>query len=125
MTENPIQFNLEERSPFDHTFTIAEDSLEESIRVQLLDGEIPFDLGGYTIVFSLVSDDDASVKISSVAGVAVNLAEGIFEYAWTGTDLDTPGRYTAQFKLTRSARDIYIPNNGTQTLYVEVVAKVN
>jgi hypothetical protein len=55
----------------------------------------------------------ATTKISKVGCAIIDTLNGIVQYAWTGTDTDTPGVYDAEFQVTYvSAKIETFPNDG-------------
>ena len=119
-----LQFNLEDRSPFNKHFIIAKNARLPDLIVQLLDGTTAVNLTGAAVKFSM--DDEAGVaKVDAVAAVLDDATNGKVKYQWGATDTDTEGVFLGQFIITISSQDYRIPNNNDQKLIIEIGSRVN
>lgn len=121
---NPLQFNLEDRSPFDRRFFISKDARLPDIQVQLLDGTDPVNLTGATVTFSM-QDLSGVVKVNATAAILVTPLSGIVGYAWLAADTDTVGVFKGQFVATIGGKEYKIPNNTDQTLIITIGERIN
>jgi len=69
--------------------------------------ETGMDLTGCAAKFHMI-DKDGTVKVDAAAVIIDVGPPGVVEYQWSGSDTDTPGRYRAEFEVTR-------PDGKTQT----------
>ena len=119
-----LQFNLEDRSPFNRHFFIAKNARLPDLIVKLFDGTTAVDLTNATVKFSM--DDEAGVaKVNAAAGALEDATNGKVKYEWGATDTDTEGVFLGQFIITISSKDYRIPNNNDQKLIIEIGSRVN
>lgn len=118
-----LDFFLDERSPFDRTFTIAKGARRPQLQVKILDGSTPVSVTNATVTFSM-EDRAGTLKVNAQAGSIVNAAEGIVGYDFAAVDVDTLGIFFAQFSISIGGTAFLVPNNDTQKLRIVVVAKV-
>ena len=114
-----LQFNLDERSPFDQSFTIAKGARRPQLQVQILDGFTPVSVTSATVTFSM-EDEDGTLKVTDASGSIVDAANGIVGYDFAAADVDTEGLFFGQFKVAISGTDFLVPNNTTQRLRIVV-----
>lgn len=123
-----LQFFLQDRSPFTETFEISSNADAPVISVQLLSATTtPVSFGGSTATVVMSMDSELGVqKVTAAAGAVVTLSTGIFSYSFTAANLNTPGRYFAQFLVTDAltGKKYAIPNNGKQRLMVTINSSV-
>ena len=119
-----LQFNLEDRSPFDRRFFISKDARRPDLEVQLLDSVSGVDLSGAAVTFSL-EDRQGVVKVNAAAAVLVAGTEGKLTYSWESADVDTEGVFIGRFTAIISGRSYIIPNNSDQQLIITIGEKVN
>lgn len=119
----PLQFNLENRSSFDRIDERSTDATLPELEIQLLNGSTPVDLTGATVKFTMKDEADVA-KVNDAAAVLVDGLTGKVKYVWSGTDLDTKGRYTGQFAITVSSEVYKIPNNESQKLFIIIADEV-
>ena len=119
-----LQFNLEERSPFDRKLRLSKDALLPTLIVQLLDGVNPVDLTSATVTFSM-DDEAGTAKVNNASATLKDGATGKIEYAWSGTDTDTAGLFFGQFVVTIGTDTHRVPNNDSQRLIIDVGPRVN
>lgn len=117
-----LEFNADDRG-IEREFIISKDARFPDLEVKLLDGNVPVDLSGATVAFSM--EDSLSVlKVTLAVGDAPDGVDGIIRYQWAAADVDTVGRFTGQFKATKGGKDFLIPNNSNQRLRITIVNKV-
>ena len=78
-------------------------STKPSLQVTLLDqdGNI-VDLSSTTVTFSLIDAITGSLVINS-GSCTVDASAGTVTYDWSATDLENPGKYIGEFKITYTA----------------------
>lgn len=59
-------------------------------------------LTGATAVFYMKHQRAKAAKVSAAAAVITDATNGLVEYRWASTDLDVPGIYDAEFRITHS-----------------------
>lgn len=74
-------------------FTVGEKPPQLQYQFQDSDGA-PIDLNGYTAKFEMREMFSGSVVFNATVSDADH---GIVTYTWAGTEMPTPGHYTAQF----------------------------
>jgi hypothetical protein len=116
----PLDFNLQDRSPFDREFTVCKAERLPDLPVRLLDGHDVVDLTGATVTFTMRSEAGGGPKVNAAAGTLVSGPGGTVGYAWAALDVDTPGRYYGQFAITVGGKAYLVPNNSSQRLVVTV-----
>lgn len=72
------------------------------------------DITGASILFIMVTDDDAkTVKVNSAATIT-DATNGEFEYTWAVGDTDTAGNFLGEFEITFSGGEkITLPADDT------------
>lgn len=119
-----LEFNLEDRGPFDQEFFISKDARLPDLEIRLLDQNSAVDLTGATVVFSM--DDEAGVaKVNAAAGTLSDATDGKVKYSWAALDVDTEGTFFGQFIITLSGKDHRVPNNTSQQLRIVVGPRIN
>ncbi len=118
-----LNFFLDERSPFDRTFTIAKGARRPQLQVKILDGSTPVSVTGTTVTFSM-EDRAGTLKVNAQTGSIVNAAEGIVGYNFAAIDVDTLGVFFGQFSILIGGAAFLVPNSSSQKLRIVVVAKV-
>jgi uncharacterized protein YfaS (alpha-2-macroglobulin family) len=92
------------------TFYIKTGDLLPTIRAQLTGaGGAPVKLAGASVEFHM-KNAAGTLKVNANATVE-NAARGVVEYAWTGTDTDTAGTYTAEFEVSVAGKTMTFPND--------------
>ena len=120
-----LQFNLEDRSPFDQKLEISKGARLPALEIQLFDGTAKVDLTGAAVKFSM-DDENGKNKVNAVAATLDgDPTSGKVSYAWAAADVDTVGKFFGQFLITISNKDHLIPNNDTQRLLIIISDKIN
>lgn len=87
-------------------FTFVSGNTKPYLAVQLLrvEDHAPVDLTGATVAFFMrLEEDNAAVPTVNGAAATVTTAiDGKVEYRWAAADLDRPGFYTVEFRITFS-----------------------
>lgn len=115
-----LDFHLDDRSPFERIHRISKGATLPTIRVRLLDGSTAVDFTSGTLTFRMDAEDGTN-KVPDKSAVLVGPAtDGTIEYTFAAADVDTEGRFFAQFKVVISGVSHLIPNNKSQRLRVEI-----
>lgn len=79
----------------------------ETIQAALTDQNgTAIDLTGATVVFRMVLDSDASVKVSNASATVDTAASGYVSYTPTAADVDTAGVYDMYWLVTPSSGQV-------------------
>lgn len=71
-------------------------------------------------IMRLASAADGSTPKVNATATVVDGAAGTIRYAWSGTDTDTAGTYTAEFEVVIGGKKLTIPNRKSGKLIVVV-----
>lgn len=86
--------------------------------VRQLDGALK-DISGATWTFTMKALGAATAKVDAGSCTFTNDGtDGRVHYAWSGTDLDTPGKYVAWFTRTEGGKSVNYPQNGQLQIIV-------
>ena len=76
-----------------------------------------FNLTGATATFTMKPEKGGTVKVNAAAATIYDAANGKVKYTWQTADVDTAGRFIAEFEITLSGGGIVtFPQDG----YIEV-----
>ena len=121
-----LDFNLEDRSPFERVFRTSKDARLPELEIQILDGSTPVNLTGATGATFSMDDVNGTAKVNAASATISDAANGKIKYAWAAADVDTEGEFEGQFVVTQSAgKDYRIPNVSNQKLRVIIGPRVN
>lgn len=105
-------------------FTIGKGDTAVSLRMTLEDSRDPADWSLVDVRFSMRNVRTGLLKINRAAAAIVDGNARVVEYAFTLADVDTPGRYRAEFVNIEDAGPPAIeqtyPNHERNALFVEV-----
>jgi len=93
-----------------------------ALRLQLLrDDDQPKHLSGSNVFIRLKHSNDNSLTLSDVDVSIVNESNGIVEYEWSDTDIDTVGTYDGEIMVENQETNVTetFPNRGTFVVRVQ------
>lgn len=74
-------------------------------------------LTGGSATFTMKAEKGGAVKVNAIAATIYDAANGKVKYTWLTANVDTPGRYLAEFEITLSGGGIVtFPQDG----YIEI-----
>lgn len=111
--------------PADFTIKTNDDTPAFLVEVQTSYGEVVDLTGATNVEFHMRNELDKTVKIDTGTGATVYQADpGILRYTWQAGDLNTPGRYEAEFAFQFSGgEDATVPSDGYWI--IEVVEEIS
>lgn len=86
------------------TFTFYQGNTRPFFAVQIRNNRTHalVNLTGATVVFYFRHSDGRAAKVSGAAAVVTDALNGKTEYRWGSSDLDVPGTYNAEFRVTHT-----------------------
>ncbi|MGH2384532.1 MAG: BppU family phage baseplate upper protein [Candidatus Limnocylindria bacterium] len=86
------------------TFTFYQGNTRPFFAVQIRNNRTNgvVDLTGATVVFYFRHADGRAAKVSGATATVTDAVNGKVEYRWAAGDLDVPGIYDAEFRVTHT-----------------------
>lgn len=83
-------------------YVFIQGNRKPTFAVQLLGAldDLPISLSGSTVGFYFREQGALDAKVSGVSASVTSATDGEVEYAWAAGDLDVPGLYDAEFRIT-------------------------
>jgi len=94
------------------------EALSVYIKADAEDGTLTAEnLTGKTITFTMINMADGTTKVSAASATIDEAATGKASYDFASADVDTAGKYSASFIVTKSTETSHFPE-GAQSLIV-------
>lgn len=86
------------------TFTFTQGNTRPFFSVQIVNDLTngPVDFTGASVAFYFREQKARAAKVSGAACTITDAVNGLVEYRWAATDLDVPGVYDAEFRITHT-----------------------
>jgi hypothetical protein len=82
------------------------------------------DLTGATVTFSMREKETQAVKVDALAATVVTAGTGLVRYDWAADDVDTPGTYEGEFRVTLSSgKQISFPSGQAPLDYLLIIVQ--
>ena len=102
------------------TIKVNDDTPPFMVNVVTESGEAVILTGATNIEFHMRSELDKTIKIDTGTGATLYAANpGVLKYVWAAGDLDTPGRYEAEFGFQLAGgEDATVPSDGYWIIHI-------